>query len=111
LKAGYENRYAPEASVSHFGRSTVTQLAKRLFAYGFDTYKVMRKFPDMPISYVLKARRSLPYLVLSTFAGPVRDLVRFGKGRNLLALYLSSLAFKACVNAGMFYGRITKKCA
>jgi hypothetical protein len=65
----------------------------------------------MAPAYILKALRSPFYIFFSTFAGPVRDVVRFRKERAPFRILACSFILKASVNAGMIYERIFEKCA
>ncbi|NQU95625.1 MAG: glycosyltransferase [Candidatus Omnitrophica bacterium] len=108
LMAGYKNIYYPEISVKHYGRNTTLGLLKRLFEYGRGMYAGTLRFSGMPRAYVFKAQRSVPYIIFSTFAGPVRDVFRFRKKENPLIIICFSFIMKLFVNAGMIYERFIK---
>ena len=108
LMAGYKNVYHHEISVKHYGRNTTLGLLKRLFEYGRGMYAGTSRFSGMPRTYAFKAQRSIFYIILSTFAGPVRDAFRFSKKWNPLAIVCFSFISKLFVNAGMIYERFMK---
>ena len=109
FEAGHKNIYCPEIFVRHYGRDGALQVMRRQFQYGRDMFLITRCNVKAADGYIFKARRSIPYIILSTFAGPVRDAFRFKSARNPLAVVFFSFVLKLMVNSGILFERFRKR--
>jgi GT2 family glycosyltransferase len=105
---GYKNVYCPESYVLHYGRSSLRQLARRLFSYGRDLYAVLQLFKATRVYNVFSVNRSAFYLVMTVFTGAVTDAMRLGRGLGAFRVFLCSFLMKLFVNSGVLYERSRK---
>jgi len=108
LLAGYQNRYCPDNYIEHYGRTTLGQLLRRLFSYGCDMYKVMKRFRGTRLEGFGKVRTSVFYLISSIFTGPFVDAYHLYGKQPLWKLLFYSFILHFFVKTGVLYERIFK---